>query len=144
LASAVAEGRVPRQTLLFPDRAELAPAQEDALGRHGSALQSLGFEWSLLGESTYAVRALPTVVADARAAAMFEAAIEAALRNSDDPLHAAVSALGHAGATPNGEPLTGDQARRVAGSIDLSSEEHRACIVARVPLPFLPPSSNDE
>ena len=72
----------------------------------------MGFEWSLLGEGSYVVRAVPAIVADTRASAMFEAALGALEKDPDAALDAAVTAVAGAGATPNGESLEEEDARR--------------------------------
>ena len=130
-------GQVARQNLLFPDRVALAPDRATALEENQALLRSLGFDWSLLGEEVYVVRALPALTADTKATAVFGAAVDALRAAREEPLEAALTALANASATPNGEALSDDDARRIVAAISTEREEHQACIVARAPLPSI-------
>ncbi|UCH28147.1 MAG: DNA mismatch repair endonuclease MutL, partial [Myxococcales bacterium] len=135
--------RLGRQSLLFPDRIELTPAQIRELARHRGLLQSLGFEWSALGEATHVVRAVPAHVADTRAASVFEAALHA-LDAGDAPLlDAVLVAIAETSAVRNGEPMGDDDARRIAAAVQPLREAYDPCIVARIPM-SVPKTSDDD
>jgi DNA mismatch repair protein MutL len=134
LRDAATTGPLARQNLLFPDRLELAPRASGELERHGTLLHSLGFDWSELGEGSYVVRAIPALVADARATDLFEAALSALGRGGETLNDTALRALADRSATPNGEPLEDGAARRIVANVWPSRDAHRSCIVARVPL----------
>ena len=140
LTTAARDGKLARQNLLFPDRVQLSAARERTLAPHEALLQSLGFEWSQLGEGSFVVRAVPALVANARATTLFEAALDGlSTRDGDAPdaLGATLGALAKAGAGRNGAPLSDEDARRIVAAIWPSREAHRSCIVTRVPLPAL-------
>jgi DNA mismatch repair protein MutL len=140
LTNAAREGKVTQQNLLFPDRVQLPAASERALAVHDALIRSLGFEWSQLGENTHVVRAVPALVANARATTVFEAALHALStrgRDAPDALEETLRALADAGATPNGEPLSDEDARQIVAAIWPSRQAHRPCIVARVSLSTL-------
>jgi DNA mismatch repair protein MutL len=124
-----------RQSLLFPDRLELTSSAEETLERHGNLLRSLGFDWSQLGEGSYVIRAVPALLGDARAALIFEEALSVLARGGGDPFDAILRALAHRTATPNGQPLDDEAARRIASGIWPDRSAHLACIVGRIPLP---------
>ena len=135
LREAAASGTLPHQNLLFPDRLELAPSEEAALERHGTLLRSLGFEWSSLGAGSYVVRAIPALVANARATELFQDALSSLGDGGADQKDAALRALANRAATPNGEPLDDATAQRIVAHVWPNRDAHRACLVARVPLP---------
>jgi len=144
LCEAVAQGPLPRQNLLFPDRLELAPPAAAELARHETLLSSLGFEWSALGEGSYVVRAIPSLVSGARATALFEDALLSLARAAEDPMDAALVAIARRAAAPNGEPIDEMAARRIVANIRLNRDPHRACILGRVPMPSAHiPTSHD-
>ncbi len=143
LERAAAASEVARQSLLFPDRVQLAPAQEEALERGRALLERLGFEWSQLGEGTYVVRAVPALVADTRAVHVFVAAVEAIEKGSGVTLEEVLTALATASASPNGAPLGDEDARRIAAAIWPSREGHSSCIAARIALPALDTNGTD-
>lgn len=134
LCDAAEHGELTRQNLLFPDRLELAPSAQTELEQHKALLSSLGFDWSKLGEGSYVLRAVPALVADARATALFEDVLSSLERRGTDRRDAALRALAKRAATPNGEPLDHDAAQRIVAHIWPRRDAHRSCIVARVPL----------
>jgi DNA mismatch repair protein MutL len=134
LCDAAEHGALTRQNLLFPDRVELAPPAQTELEQHNALLSSLGFDWSKLGEGSYVLRAVPALVADARATALFEDVLASLARGGTDCRDAALRALAKRAATRNGEPLDHDTAQRIVARIWPRRDAHRSCIVARVPL----------
>lgn len=122
------------QNLLFPDRLELTPDAEATLRRHGPLLRQLGFDWSALGKGSYVVRAIPALVADARATRLFEEALHALGRTGDGQRNAVLRALARSAATPNGEHLDEDAAQRIVAKVWPNREAHCSCILARIPL----------
>ena len=135
LREAATAGALPRQNLLFPDRLEVAPSAEAALTRHEALLRKLGFDWSALGEGTYAVRAIPALVADdARPTQLFEDALRALEGGTEDRTDATLQALASRAAKPNGETLDDEVARRIVAGIWPRRDAHRSCVIGSVPL----------
>ena len=134
LREATMAGSLARQNLLFPDRVEVGPAAKADLERHGALLRSLGFDWSALGEGSYVVRAIPALVAEARAAQLFEDVLCGLEGGGEDRTDAALQALANRAATPNGEPLDDAAARRIVAGVWPGRDAHRSCVIARVPL----------
>jgi len=143
LREAIDSGTLARQNLLFPDRLELAPPEQAELERHAPLLRSLAFDWSALGEGSYVVRAVPALVADARATALFEDALRALAQGGDEAMDAALRALAARAATPNGEPLDDATAQHIVGNVWPNRDAHRSCIVARVPVPTASAEADD-
>ena len=143
LREATDSGTLARQNLLFPDRLELAPQGQVELERHGPLLRSLAFDWSALGEGSYVVRAVPALVADARATALFEDALRTLAHGGDEPLDAALRALADRAATPNGDPLDNAAAQRIVANVWPNRDAHRSCIIARVPMPSASTEADD-
>ncbi len=135
LREAANAGAIARQNLLFPDRLELAASADAEIGRHETVLRSLGFDWSELGEGSYVVRAVPALVADARATSLFECALGALQRGGEDSFGAALRAMARRAATPNGQPLGQATIERIVANVWPSRDAHRSCILGRVPLP---------
>ena len=135
LRQAADAGTVARQNLLFPDRLELAPSADAAIGRHETVLRSLGFDWSALGEGSYVVRAVPALLADARATSLFEGALAALQRGGQDAVSAALRALAQRAATANGQALGQASVEHIVANVWPSRESHRSCVLGRVPLP---------
>ncbi len=135
LREAADAGAVARQNLLFPDRLELAASAAAGIGRHETVLRSLGFDWSELGEGSYVVRAVPALLADARATSLFEDALAALQRGGEDPLSAALRALAQRAATANGQPLVQSSVEHIVANLWPNRDAHRPCVLARVPLP---------
>lgn len=131
------------KSLLFPDRIELAPSAAAMLERHGDLLRSFGFDWSELGAGSYVVRAAPALMADARAASIFEEALSVLARGGTDPFDAVLRALAHRAATPNGQPLDDGAARRIASGIWPARTAHRSCVIGRVSLPSAATETTD-
>ena len=143
LTGAAGKGTLARQNLLFPDRLQLGASQERALEVHGGLLESLGFEWSQLGEGNYVIRAVPALVGDARAATLFAAVLDALDTHAPDARDATLGALARASASPNGEPISDEDTRRIVAAFVPSAPSHRSCIVTRIPLPAGPPGETD-
>ena len=143
LREATDSGTLARQNLLFPDRLELAPQGQVELERHGPLLRSLAFDWSALGEGSYVVRAVPALVADARATALFEDALRTLAHGGDELLDAALRALADRAATPNGDPLDNAAAQRIVANVWPNRDAHRSCIIARVPMPSASTEADD-
>jgi DNA mismatch repair protein MutL len=143
LREATESGTLARQNLLFPDRLELAPQGQVELERHGPLLRSLAFDWSALGEGSYVVRAVPALVADARATALFEDALRTLSHGGDESADAALRALADRAATPNGEPLDNAAAQRIVANVWPNRDAHRSCIIARVPMPSASTEADD-
>ncbi len=135
LREAADAGAVARQNLLFPDRIELAASANAAIGQHQTVLRALGFDWSELGEGSYVVRAVPALLADARATALFEDALAALQRGGQDAVRGALRAMAQRAATANGQPLGQASVERIIANVWPSREAHRACVLGRVPLP---------
>jgi len=135
LREAAKAERLAHQNLLFPDRIDLSRSAEVGIKRHESVLRSLGFDWSELGEGSYVVRAAPALVANARAAALFEDALGALENGGQDPVDSALRAMAKRAATSNGEPLETEAAERIVANVWPNRDAHRACVLGRVPLP---------
>ena len=127
-------GALPRQNLLFPDRLELAEDASASLAKREAILRALGFDWSELGEGSYAVRSVPAMVANARASALLQTALDALDGGSDVSMDAALRAMASLSATPNGEPLDQVAAEAIVAKVQLNSESHRSCVVGQAPL----------
>ena len=132
LREAATTGSVRRHNLLFPDRFEIAPSAEAALERHETLLRDLGFDWSALGEGTYAVRAIPALLADARATQLFEAALASLEGHGEDRTDAMLRALANRAAKPNGDPLDDAAAERIVVGVWPRRDAHRSCVIGRV------------
>lgn len=138
LRSEIRQGSLTRQNLLFPDRLQVSAARERILGKHDDLLQSLGFEWSQLGNGAYVVRAVPALIGDARATVLLEAALDVLDTVEDtatDALDRILRELAQVSKTPNGAPLSEEEARQIAAAIRPSHVDHDACILTRVQLP---------
>ncbi len=135
LEAAAEAGPLPKKHLLFPDRVDVDAIDERSLERHDTLLQSLGFEWSPLGERVYAVRAAPAMVEDRRAAASFRAVLSALREDGPSARDAAMRLLARANAARNGEVLQEEEVRRIAASFRPERAEHLSAIIARVALP---------
>lgn len=135
LRDAATLGPLQRQNLLFPDRVELSQPAQLELARHGTLLNSLGFDWSELGEGCHVLRAIPAIVSGARATALFEAALLALAHGGADPIDTALRAIADRAAIRNGEPLEDALARRIVASVWPERKAHRSCILARVSMP---------
>jgi DNA mismatch repair protein MutL len=132
LREAAKSGSLGRHNLLFPDRFEIAPSAEAVLERHETLLRDLGFDWSALAEGTCAVRAIPALVADARATQLFEAALAALQGESEDRTDAILRALANRAAMPNGDPLDDTAAQRIVSGVWPRRDAHRSCVIGRV------------
>jgi len=144
LKEAAEGGTLGRQNLLFPDRLELGPPAEGVLERHGALLRSLGFEWSALGEGTYVVRAVPALVADSNASELFTKTLSTLEHAAADRMDVALRVLADRAATPNGEPLDDEAARRIVAQVGPNRDAHRSCIIARVPMSAANAESADD
>lgn len=133
LRAAAEAGTVAHQNLLFPDRLELAPSAEADLKRHELALRDLGFDWSELGEGSYVVRAVPALLAHARATALFKEALAALQNGGEEARGSALRALAQCAATANGEPLDEAAVERIVAKIWPSRDAHRSCVLGKVP-----------
>ena len=135
LAEALERGTVERQSLLFPDRTELEPAEVEALTEHAELVSSLGFDCSHLGERTFVLRAVPALLSDAPATALLQAALAELGRGNTDP-RAVARILSERAAVPPGEPVDAATAARIAAHIDPDRDDHQDCVLASVPLPL--------
>lgn len=126
------------QTLLFPDRLELEARDRAVVDAHEVLLESLGFEWSALGERSYAVRAIPALIGTTSARKVFADAIEA-LRGSDDPLGAVLWALARGATTPPGQPMDRLRASELVAGLSFEQGAHRRSIVNEFRLPDAAP-----
>ena len=127
-------GPLPRQNLLFPDRLELAADASASLANEEAKLHALGFDWSELGQGSYVIRSVPALVANARASALFETALDALSGSRDASMDAALRAMASLAATPNGEPLDRLAAEGIAAKVQPNSESYRSCVVGQAPL----------
>lgn len=134
LQQSIETGRLPPQALLFADRLELEPQDRALVETQAILLESLGFEWSALGESSYAIRAVPAQVGTTSARKVFAGVIEA-LHRSRDPMESALWALARVSATPRGEPMDRLRASEVVAGLALEQAPHRRSIVTEFPLP---------
>ncbi len=134
LHEAIRQGSLAQQNLLFPDRIELEPTAEAVLAQHGPLVRALGFEWSGIGEGSLVVRAIPALLAGTRASTLFERAITTLGRRGAGSTDEVLFALADLAATPNGEVLDARAAEGIVAAVQPSRDEHRSCIVARVPL----------
>ncbi len=144
LREAVSGGSVRRHNLLFPDRFELTPSAQKALERHETLLRDLGFDWSALGEDSCAVRAIPALVADARAVQLFEAALTALEADGDDRRDAILRTLANRAAKPNGDPLTDAAAERIVAGVWPHRDSHQSCVIGCVRLSLKSPETLDD
>jgi DNA mismatch repair protein MutL len=135
LRTASESGGIGSRALLFPDRIELAPKDEQTLHGNASLLRSLGFDWSALGESSYVIRAVPSLVAASPPVSLLRAALEALQSDRSDAQDGALRALANVAAVPNGQPVDDETARRLAQAVWPDREAHRPCIMGRVVLP---------
>ncbi len=146
LRSQIRQGSLTRQNLLFPDRLQISAPRERILGRHDGLLQSLGFEWSQLGNGAYVVRAVPALIGDARATVLLETALDVldtVEGTATDALDQILRELAHVSSTPNGEPLSEEKARQIVAAIRPSHRDHDPCIVTRVQLPAESPGDSN-
>ena len=134
LRNQVSAGALARQNLLFPDRLELAANASASLANREAKLHALGFDWSDLGAGSHVVRSVPALVANARAAALFEAALHALDRGGDASMDPALRAMASLAATPNGEPLDQAAAEAIVAKVQPSRERHRSCVIGQAQL----------
>ena len=144
LRNAVTQHALVRQNLLFPDRLELGPLEAETLERHQQLLDELGFDWSRLGERTYVVRAVPALLADARAASLFENLLRALSAKPADPQEVALRALAEAAAVKYGEPLDDLRVRGIVAGLSPDAEPHHSCVLGRVSLPAPEGETHDD
>lgn len=144
LSTALNVPDVPRRALLFPDRLQLSARQQSLLLACEDLMRSLGFDWSSLGGDTFAVRAVPTALGDARPAPTFVAALEATVRRGENATDSVIRAVARASAAKNGQPLSEARARLIARGFRPSRAEHRGCVVARSPLTNASTGTSDE
>lgn len=135
LCQATESGPLSPQALLFPDRLELDARGRDIVDAHETLLTSLGFEWSALGERSYAVRAVPAQVGTTSARTAFANVIEALQGAGSDPEKAVLRALAHASVTPPGEPMDRLRALDIIARLSLHQDAHRRSIITEFPLP---------
>jgi DNA mismatch repair protein MutL len=135
LQQAAKSGPLSPQALLFPDRLELDSEGRKTVDTHETLLASLGFEWSALGERSYAVRAVPTQVGTASARTVFLDAIEALQSGDSDPMKAVLRALARASVATPGEPADRLRALDIVARLSLDQDAHRQSIITEFPLP---------
>ena len=135
LRQAAGSGSLSPQALLFPDRLELDADSRKMVDAHATLLTLLGFEWSALGEHTYAIRAIPAQVSTMSARKVFADAIEALRDAGTDPTNAVLGALAHASATPAGEPMDRLRVLDIVTRLSLDQDAHRRSIITEFALP---------
>lgn len=136
LERALAGGALERQALLFPDRLELSAVYAQALEAYDTLLQRLGFEWTLLGERTYIIRAVPALASNASAESLIRSVLEDLIRSAKDPESSAVRALARGSAVRNGDAYPDRDAKALVARLRLgeADSEHGRAVVDRVPL----------
>ncbi len=135
LQQAAKSGPLSPQALLFPDRLELDSGARKTVDAHETLLVSLGFEWSALGEHSYAVRAVPTQASTASARSVFLGAIEALQSADSDPIKAVLRALARASVPTPGEPVDRLRALDIVARLSLDQDAHRRSIITEFRLP---------
>ncbi|MGB5813290.1 MAG: DNA mismatch repair endonuclease MutL [Polyangiales bacterium] len=136
LRHAAEQGPLSSSPLLFPDRLELEAMHRDALDAHAATFKHLGFEWSALGERSYALRAVPALTAARHARAVFLAAIESILEPTDNARNLVLAAVARANSTEPGQPMDRLDASNIVAHLSLDDPAHRKAVVDDL---FVPP-----
>ncbi len=123
LRTALADGTVRMQRMLFPAQVTLTAAEEEAVREQAQRLATCGFEVELLSGHTCAVRGVPALLADADAEAMLrDVAMELAGEDRSETLeqrwdHLAATLACHSSVRA-GQSLSGNEVRALLRALD--------------------------
>ena len=135
LVHSAASGPLPPQALLFPDRLDLDAKEQATLDAHDEVVSSLGFEWSAIGDTSFALRAVPAALGTASARRSFVGVLHALGKNPGVGREGLLRLLAEARANAPGIAVTQADAAALAARLDFDRPAHRATIVAELKLP---------
>jgi DNA mismatch repair protein MutL len=139
LEQTASRGHLVPRALLFPDRIQLDSHERRLVEASAALLTSLGFDWSALGERSYALRAVPSQIGAASATNAFKAAVGSLRESAKDPKTEILHALARAAATAPGVAMDRMEALDIVSRLRPSNETHRLAFLAEVRLPDAPP-----
>ncbi|MFW6051053.1 MAG: DNA mismatch repair protein MutL, partial [Myxococcota bacterium] len=117
-----AERQVATQRLLFPERVECSAPDVSFVEEQGEALAAVGLECTVLGPTTLAVHAVPSLVKRAPAERLLRDALDELTRRGDrafgDAVDMALATMACHGAIRAGDPLSVEECRALLRSMD--------------------------
>lgn len=123
LRQAYGAGGVPQQRLLVPALVELGPREAAVLNERLAELHALGFELEPFGGSSFAVRAVPALLADANPALLVRDLVEECIevggsRRLNEAAEAVLARLACHSVIRIGQTLGLEQIRALLGAMD--------------------------
>jgi DNA mismatch repair protein MutL len=123
LRRAYGAGAVPQQRLLVPAVVEIGPREAALLGERLPELQALGFELEPFGGGSFAVRAVPALLADANPATLVRDVVDECVelgnsRRLTDAAEAVLARLACHSVVRVGQTLGPDQIRALLVAMD--------------------------
>lgn len=117
----VSEGAFVSQSTMFPDMLELSPAQNAVLTDIAPALEELGFNLSPLGDNTWSINGIPSILKDANPRDTLLSMIENVTETGEElasTLHEKIAiSLAHSSAIKRGQPLTAGEMDRLISDL---------------------------
>ena len=115
------EGAFVSQSTMFPDMLELSPAQNAVLTDIAPALEELGFNLSPLGDNTWSINGIPSILKDANPRDTLLSMIENVTETGEElasTLHEIIAiSLAHSSAIKRGQPLTAGEMDRLISDL---------------------------
>ena len=115
------EGAFVSQSTMFPDMLELSPAQNAVLTDIAPALEELGFNLSPLGDNTWSINGIPSILKDANPRDTLLSMIENVTETGEElasTLHEKIAiSLAHSSAIKRGQPLTAGEMDRLISDL---------------------------
>lgn len=135
LLKSAESGSLPPQALLFPDRLELGPDERSALEENADTLSSIGFDWSAIGDTSWALRAAPAALGTASPREAFLGVLRALAGDSTTSKEDLLRVLADVRAHAPGTVLSHADAAALAARLDFDLPSHRETIVSALELP---------
>lgn len=115
------EGAFVSQSTMFPDMLELSPAQNAVLTDIAPALEELGFNLSPLGDNTWSINGIPSILKDANPRDTLLSMIENVTETGEElasTLHEKIAiSLARSSAIKRGQPLTAGEMDRLISDL---------------------------
>lgn len=125
------EGTFASQSTMFPEILELSPSQDSVMDSILPSLEQLGFSLSPLGDNTWSINGIPSILKDCNPRDTLLAMIENVIESGEDlgsSLHEKVAlSLARSSAIKRGQPLSADEM------------DHLISDLFRLPAPALTP-----